>query len=242
MEARELMVDVWTRWQGQVINGVFPLGRYLGCSEHSGVFLTRLGTRPHAPDVAIKLFPADQALEAAQIPRWNRAGGLAQPHLLPLFDWGKCELDGAPYLFVVMEYADQTLSQLLLHRALTPDEAREMLVPILDALTFLHSQDLVQGQLKPTNILVVGDQLKLASDTIHCVGEGTLELRAPSAYDPPEGRDGTRSCAGDIWALGVNLLEALTRRPLVSFDEHRGMVVPCRPISHPYSATSWPAV
>lgn len=41
VEPTELMNEVWTRWQGYVINGVFPLGRLLGCSDHSGVFLTR---------------------------------------------------------------------------------------------------------------------------------------------------------------------------------------------------------
>ena len=73
-----------------------------------------------------------------------------------------------------MEYADQTLAQLLLQRALTEAEAREMLLPILDALAFLHGRNLVHGQLKPTNILVVGDQLKLASDTIRRVREGKM--------------------------------------------------------------------
>src|SRR5262249_54123601 len=45
VEASELTSEVWTRWQGHVINGVFPLGRYLGCSDHSGVFLTRSAPR-----------------------------------------------------------------------------------------------------------------------------------------------------------------------------------------------------
>jgi TonB family protein len=129
-----------------------------------------------------------------------------------LLQWGECQLDGLPYLYVVMEYADQTLAQVLQRRALTDDETREMLRPILDALAFMHGQNLVQGQLKPANILVVGDQLKLASDTIRRVGEGTMIAEAPTGYDPPEARRGTNSTAGDIWALGVCLREALTRR------------------------------
>src|SRR5256885_14810628 len=40
VEPRKLMSEGWTSWQGHVVNGVFPLGRYLGCSNHSGVFLT----------------------------------------------------------------------------------------------------------------------------------------------------------------------------------------------------------
>lgn len=210
VEASDLTNEVWTRWQGHVINGAFPLGRYLGGSDHSGVFLTRSAERP--AEVVIKLVPTNRTLAEAQLPRWKRAGGLTHPHLLRLLEWGGCQLDGLPYLYTVMEYADQTLAQLLSHRALTDDEAREMLSPTLDALAFLHSRNLVQGQLKPTNILVVGDQLKLASDTIRRVSESPMSTNGHTVYDPPEARQGGSSTQADIWALGVTLSEALTRR------------------------------
>jgi TonB family protein len=212
VEPSELMGEVWTRWQGHVINGVFPLGRFLGCSDHSGVFLSRSAT-PGPSEVAIKLVPTNRDLTESQLRRWKRAAGLAHPHLLGLLQRGGCQLEGLPYLYIVMEYADQTLAQLLRHRALTDDEVQEMLLPTLDTLAFLHRQDLLQGQLKPSNILVVGDRLKLASDTIRRVNEGAVSLSAPTAYDPPEGRNGSNSAAGDIWALGVSLFEAFTGRP-----------------------------
>jgi TonB family protein len=212
VEPSELMSEAWTRWQGYVIHDVFPLGRCLGCSDHSGVFLTKSAALGPS-EVALKLVPADRALAESQLPRWKRAGAIVHPHLLRLLKWGGCQLDGLPYLYVVMEYADQTLAQVLQRRALTDDEAREMLLPTLDALAFMHGQNLVQGQLKPANILGVGDQLKLASDTIRRVSEGAMSARAPTVYDPPEARHGSSSTAGDIWALGVCLFEALTRRP-----------------------------
>jgi len=212
VEPSEATSEVWTRWQGHVINGTFPLGRYLGASDHSGVFLTRAAAFGPS-ELAIKLVPTNRAMAEVLLPRWKRAGGLEHPNLLTLWQWGGCQLEGLPYLYVVMEYADQTLAQLLRQRAMTDDEAREMLPPILGALGFLHAQDLVQGQLKPANILVVGEQLKLASDTVRRVGEGTISSHAATAYDPPEGRQGSTSPASDIWALGVTLLEALTRRP-----------------------------
>jgi len=224
VEPSESMTDVWTRWEGHVINGVFPLGRYLGCSDHSGVFLTKSTARGPS-EVAIKLVPTNRALAELQLPRWKRAGGLAHPHLLRLLEWGGCQLDGLPYLYAIMEYADQTLAQLLLHRALTDDEAREMLLPTLDTLAFLHTRNLLQGQLKPANILVVGDQLKLASDTIRRVSEGTMSVNTPMVYDPPAAGDGSSSAAVDIWALGVSLFEALTRCPPSGLGDVREAVV-----------------
>lgn len=212
VEKNDSMSEVWTRWQGQVINAQYPLGACIGRSDHSGVFLTHSAAlNPSA--VAIKLVPTNRILAESQLPRWKRAGGLAHPHLLRLWEWGGCQLDGLPHLYAVMEYADQTLAQVLVHRALTETEAREMLPPILDALEFLHSRSLMQGRLKPTNILVVGDQLKLASDTICRAGEGAFGTSTPGVYDAPESRGAGASAAGDIWALGASLFEALTGQP-----------------------------
>lgn len=220
-EIHESFDEVWTRWQGHVINGVYPLGRYLGCSDHSGVFLTP-SAAPGRSEIAIKLVPANRALVEFLLPRWRRAAALAHPHLLRLVEWGGCQLGGSPHLYAVMEYADQTLAQLLMRRALTDDEAREMLIPVLDALGFLHERDLVQGRLKPANILVVGDRLKLASDTIRRIGETRPGSGVPTGYDPPEAMPGTGSPAGDVWALGVSLCEALARRPPSTGVEHGG--------------------
>ena len=127
VEPSELMSEVWTQWQGCVIHDVFPLGRYLGGSDHSGVFLTNCATLSPM-DVAIKLVAADRVLAESLLPRWKRAGGIVHLHLLRLLQWGGCQLDGLPYLYVVMEYADQTLAQVLQRRALTDDEALEMLL------------------------------------------------------------------------------------------------------------------
>jgi TonB family protein len=61
--------------------------------------------------------------------------------------------------------------------------------------------------------MAVGDQLKLASDTIRPAGERTASTAKPSLYDPPEAKSGRGSTAGDIWGLGITLVEALTQSP-----------------------------
>jgi serine/threonine protein kinase len=112
-----------------------------------------------------------------------------------------------------MDHAEQNLAQILPGRALTPDEVRDLLPATLDALAYLHGKNLVQGGLKPPNFLVVDDQLKLASDTIRPAGERTASTAKPSLYDPPEANNGRISTAGDIWELGITLVEALTQTP-----------------------------
>lgn len=222
VEPLDSMSDLWTKWQGHVVNGTYRIGRYLGGSDHSGVFLTLLGQHQSA-EVALKLIPAGIAADA-QLTDLRTAAGLAHPNLIRLLKTGRCELDGQPFLYVVMEYAEQSLAQILRSRPLTEDEAREMLAPMLNALTFLHGRKLLQGQLKPTNILAVGDKLKLASDTIRPISETGAGRSVVSAYDPPEYRDGGYSTAGDIWGLGMSLLEALSRRAPAGLDDGRGVV------------------
>jgi outer membrane biosynthesis protein TonB len=217
------MTEDWTKWEGLIINGEFPLRRYLGRSGHSVVFLTEHGAH-NLPDAAIKLIPADPVLAEAQLSRWTIAGALSHPHLIRIFGSGRCRLGGHPFLFVVMEYAEQTLAQLLPHRALTPDEARELLLPTLEALAYLHGKNLVQGQLKPPNVLVVDDRVKLASDTVRPAGDSAAALAEPSLYDSPETKDGRISAAGDVWALGVTIVEALTQRPPSWSDARREVV------------------
>ncbi|HLY51854.1 MAG TPA: protein kinase [Steroidobacteraceae bacterium] len=217
------MSDLWTKWQGHLVNGTYRIGRCLGGSGHSGVFLTLLGQQQTA-EVALKLIPAGTDSDESQLKHLRTAAGLSHPNLIRLLKTGRCELDGQPFLYVVMEYAEQSLAQILRNRSLTDEEAREMLVPALNALAFLHSRKLVQGQLKPTNVLAIGDKLKLASDTIRPISEPGGGRSVVSPYDPPEYRDGGYSTAGDIWGLGMTLLESLSARAPQGLDEGRGVV------------------
>src|SRR5450631_465310 len=208
------MTEIWAKWEGEVISGAFPLRRFLSGSDHSGVFLTHDNAQD-IPNAAIKIIRTDPAHTLTQLSQWRTAAALSHPHLIRLFDAGRCQLEGQQFLYVVMEYAEETLSQILPRRALTPDEVRDMLRPALDALAFLHGKNLVHGQLKPPNFLVVDDQLKLASDTIRPAGAPRASIDGPSLYDPPEAVNGRIAAAGDIWALGITLVESLTQRTAV---------------------------
>jgi Protein kinase domain len=203
------IAPIWSGWQSAVINGVYPLQRLVHGSEHSAVFLTERKGQA-IPSAALKIIPIER-VTLAQLSHWRSASGLAHPHLVQLFDAGLCQLGGRPFLFVVMEYAEQTLREVLSQRALSAAEVHELLPPTLDALTFLHGKGLVLGHLKPENILVVNDQVKLATDSIRSAGAPRVGIAEPSYYDPPEASHASFAPAGDIWCLGVMLVEALTQ-------------------------------
>src|SRR5260370_24480760 len=91
---------------------------------------------------------------------------LVHPHLLRIFAIGRCRLENRDRLYVVMEYAEEDLSQIIPQRALRDTEARAMLEPVLDALVYLHSNGLVHSRINPSNILTTADQLNLSTDRL----------------------------------------------------------------------------
>jgi TonB family protein len=205
------MTRDWKQWEGQVVNNTFPLRQYLGGSAHSAVFLTeRRGREPQK--AVIKLITADPATAGVQLSRWEATAKLSHPHLLRLFETGSCQLDKVVLLYVVMEYAEDNLAQILPHRALAPEEVRDLLEPALDALTFLHGKSLVHSRLKPSNVMAAQDQLKLSSDSLFRSGDPAGSLGPATAYDAPEAASGNILPASDTWSLGMTLMEALTQR------------------------------
>ena len=213
-------------WVGRVVDGRFTLLQWLGSSERSDVFLTELqGPRPRK--ATIKLIPADAGDAHARIAGWAETKDLSDPHLMRLFHAGRCQIDTSVLLYAVMEYAEEVLAEIIPERPLTPGEAKEMLGPILDALSYLHGKGFVHGHLKPSNILDVDNQVKLSGDSLQVAGKPVRHAAMPTVYDAPEVAAGTISPAADIWSLGVTLVEALTQRPPVwERSANREPVVP----------------
>jgi TonB family protein len=205
------MPKAWKEWEGRVLNEEFRLGEYLGGSESAGVFLTIFESRK----AAIKLIPvetADRAIAEAELSRLKSARELSHPHLLQIFRVGRTKLGDTELVFAVMENAEEDLSQILPNRALTADEAREMLKPVLDALGYLHEKGFVHGHLTPANVMAIGDQVKLSSDGILRNGARRAAAEQSSDYDAPEVARGEVSPASDVWSLGMVLGTALTQR------------------------------
>jgi TonB family protein len=234
------MPDTWKQWEGQVVDGKFPLLRYLGGSEHSAVFLTERREGERLLKAAIKLIPADRENGELQLSRWRRAAELSHPHLISLFEAGRCELGNTPMLYVVMECAEENLAQVLPDRALTPAEAREMLKSVLDVLAYLHGKGFVHGHIKPANIMANGDLLKVSSDGLRRAGESFDGPGRPGAYDPPENARAAipvaaaMSPAGDVWSLGMTLVETLTQNlPVARAAEQQDPLLP-QSLSEPF--------
>jgi TonB family protein len=204
------MTEAWKQWEGHVVDGRFTLREFRGKSDHSAVFQTTYGS--YAQAAALKFVETTPAGAPAQLARWERLSKLEHRHLLRLFHWGRCQLGNAPMLYVVTDLADEDLGQILPNRALTPSETEYMLRSVLEVLGYLHNLGYVHGRLKPRNIMAVGEDLRLASDTVRPAGEKDLLPHQPTTYDAPEIVTAGSTAAGDIWSLGITLVEALTQK------------------------------
>ena len=219
------MSEQWKKWEGQSVDGKFVLGQCLASTEFNAVFLTELQDPPGQKAV-LKLVAAGSPAAEDQLGLWKRAAHLAHPNLLTIFDAGRCRLEDLPFVYTVMEYAEENLGEILPQRALTAEEVRDVLDPALDVLVYLHGKGVVHGHLKPSNILATHDRLKLSSDSLFPIGDRRQLLRGRDIYDAPEMQSAPVSAKEDVWSLGITLVETLTQHPPVFSSEPADPVVP----------------
>jgi TonB family protein len=209
MSSGTASISIGSDWVGRTVDGQFTLQRWLGGAGQSSVFLTQIGDPPR--NAAIKLVPAGAADAESLLAQWKAAISLSHPHLLRLFYAGRCRLDGHDLLYAVTEYSEEFLSEILPARSLAPAEVQEMVGPILDALSWLHQQGLVHGGLKPSNVMVVNEQLKLSVARVQPAGTRGSISPSSDIHVAPDSAE-SMSPATDVWSLGVLIVEALTQQ------------------------------
>jgi hypothetical protein len=141
----------------------------------------------------VKVREVDESAADALVEKWRYTLELDHPNLQRVYDVGSCTLEGTHVTYAVLERADESLAGVLVDRALSRREVEEMLTPTLAALKYLHSKGCAHGSLKPSNVLALGDTLKLSSDAAIRIEDGG-------------------SSEEDIRALGALMVQALTRK------------------------------
>lgn len=154
----------------EAVEGIYPLGALLGRSSLGIVYETRFSESPAAIKVALANLPdSEEVLE-----RWKAAMALSHPNLLRVYAAGTSMLNDSPIIYVVMERGEESLASVLAGRRLSEEEVREMLNPALSALFYLHRNDFAHGRIKPSNILAVGEMVKLSSDSVSAASEAAV--------------------------------------------------------------------
>ncbi len=214
--------------------GRYTLVAELGRGAMGAVYLATHGALHKS--VALKVLHPHIAESPDIRERFKREGIAAatvdHPNVVNALDAG--EHDGVPFL--VMEYLEgQTLGALLQERraagrCLSPSEALDLLLPVMDGVAFAHEMGIVHRDLKPENIFlaelrngrvepkvldfgIARVRTEVAEHTL--TAEGSL-LGTPAYMSPEQVEDTKRVDArSDLFSLAAVLYECVTgRRPI----------------------------
>ena len=196
-------------WEGLTVDGRFPLLEWLGGWADRCVFLT---VRQSTHTANIKLIQASGADADAYVAKWDAAKTLPHRCLVEMMEAGRYRLNDTDIAYIVTEKADTFLSGIVPRKALDPAKVKEILVPVVDALAFVHEKGFVHGSVKPSSIVLIGGQWKLSSDEMARAGEPVKLNRELDTYDAPEFGGGALTAAADMWSLGMIVVEACSQR------------------------------
>lgn len=174
--------------------------------------------------VAIKIIRADLANDLVARRRFQReaevSAYLKHEHILPLLEYG----EDHGRLFLVTPYIEGgTLAQRLKKGSLTLAEVRQLFVPLVQAVAYIHRRGVIHRDLKPTNVLLDEQDgqvyVRLIDFGIAAI-QGKTAGSAPLttagnevgtiAYMAPERLHGVAAPSNDIFSLGVILHQMLT--------------------------------
>lgn len=164
--------------------------------------------------------PETQARQARErfVREARAAGRLLHPGIVTVFDAGEAE--GLAYL--AMEYVEgPTLDRFACRDALLPVPiVVELVAGVAEALDYAHRQGLVHRDVKPANLVRVGETVAkimdfgLAKDPRVSVTNDGAVLGTPAYMSPEQVRGGPLDGRSDLFSLGVVLYELLTgQRP-----------------------------
>ncbi|MFC4126424.1 serine/threonine-protein kinase [Nocardia rhizosphaerae] len=169
--------------------------------------------------VALKLLVPELAQDPAYQVRFRResqaAAKLAEPHVIPIHDWGV--IDGV--LFIDMRLVPGTDLRTVLRAGgpLNPDRAVAVVEQIAAALDAAHAGGLVHRDVKPANILVTPADFAYLADfgIAHTEGDSAVTQAGMAMgsyiYMAPERFDvGPISHRADVYSLACVLHECLT--------------------------------
>ncbi len=183
---------LWTEYEGETIDGVFPLKRLLLPEGRSAFFSTSNGKGDPALLRLIEChFDEDEI-----IARWRCVEALCHPNFLKLERFGQIELDGAPGVYALFEKADANLAEVLAQDRLSMKDTAQLAASLVAALEMLHTHGFVHEHVVAQSVFAVGETVKLRSD---CIREA------------PEGQAGLDGKRRDVRDLAVVILQALTQ-------------------------------
>ncbi len=193
---------------GDVICGKYRVLKLLGQGAFGRVYLTE--------HVNLQVYRALKCIERCQdsyssaIHEADILKNLRHPAIPIIYDIEETE----DCVCIIEEYAQGVplTSFISNKKSISTRKAVEIALSICDVVEYLHDNRVVHQDIKPENIIINGDRIKLldygnagTADKDNSNLTGTRGYAAPEQYEP-----GTVSVSSDIYALGVVILMLVT--------------------------------
>jgi Tol biopolymer transport system component len=212
--------------------GAYEIVGLIGAGGMGEVYKARDGRLDRT--VAVKTLPSRVAADPNLRQRFEREAKalatLSHPHICSVFDVGHATTDQGAIDFLVIEYLEgETLAQRLGKGALPSADALRYAVETADALDKAHRKGVIHRDLKPGNIMLTPQGVKLLDFGLAKLVTGPLDADVTKAavspltgagtivgtfqYMAPEQLEGQEADArSDIFAFGAVLYEMFTGR------------------------------
>jgi serine/threonine protein kinase len=208
---------------GQLVAGRYRILRLLGSGGVGSVWLA-LDSVLRRP-VAVKdpwgcATTSDGGQDGAGLREARTACAVSHPGVVQVYD---LVVDGGRQWIVMEALSGHTLAEVVKEEGRLPAErVVDIGLRLLETLQAIHREGIVHGDLKPSNVQLVGTgrpvltDFGLARGTSEATGVGAdgFVVGSPPYLAPEVIRGGSRSPASDLFALGATLYEAAEgRRP-----------------------------
>ena len=182
--------------------------------------VSRARDRELGREVAVKQIHAQYLADPRQLARyWQEAqllASLQHPNILTIYDVVR------PRGWLILELMRSSLKPAAEGEPMDLDQLRAVLINCLSGLAFLHSNRVIHGDVKPSNILVgTQNRVKLgdfglarrASNEEGSLLKGTTKYMAPELLSAQFGAVGP---ASDLYSLGFTAYELMTGKHFAS--------------------------
>lgn len=210
-----------------LINDRYEVGEVIGRGGMATVHVgqdVRLGRR-----VAIKILRPELAADETFHERFQReahaVASLNHHSIVAIYDTGEIRPqgpDGVLRPYIVMEYVPgRTLRELMHGPGVTPEQAIEYMLGIMDALSFSHRAGIVHRDIKPANVKVTPDGsvkvmdfgiARAVEDTQAALTQSQAVLGTAQYLSPEQARGAAVDPRSDLYSAACVLFEMLTGR------------------------------
>lgn len=204
-------------------------------------------------DVAIKILPPELAFVANVRERFMReaqtAAQLAHPNIVPIY--GVEEKDTLVWIVMALIEGETLGDRLARDGTLSAPETARILGSVADALTYAHAHGVIHRDIKPDNILLERNTLRVLVTDFGIAraaeGDGRLTLTGvavgtPTYMSPEQAMgDGEIDGRSDLYALGIVGYQMLSGAPPFSASSAPALMLKQVSEAPPALATKAPA-